>query len=115
MLMKASDTPDELPAPRKRPSGRKRALIAGGAIALSVATGPLWAQPSDGASACGNVNAGRAGTINTCNIPKNTHTDDVIEKVIGTTTTGCVVGFVFGLGAGLLPGCVGGLVGNIAW
>jgi hypothetical protein len=99
--------------PRKNPSLRRRGAIAGLAVALSVATGPLWASPDDSASACQPITAGRAGTL-PCE-RHNTKTDDTIEQVLGTTTTGCVVGFVFGLGAGILPGCVGGLVGNIVW
>lgn len=95
---------------------RRRAGIAAGALAVSLLTGGVWGGGGgiDSAQACTPITAGRAGTL-PCDLPKNSPTDDAIEKFIGTTATGCVVGFVFGLGAGLLPGCVGGAVGNIAW
>jgi hypothetical protein len=100
-------------SPRRQPSGKRKGVIVGATLALSVATGPVWAAPSEDAAACTPVFAGRAGMV-PCAAP-NSKTDDAIEKFIGTTTTGCVVGFVFGYVPGMIAGCVGGAVGNIAW
>lgn len=102
-------------ANRQRIKRRKRnGFIAAGTLSLSLLTGStVWGAPSHQAQACQPVFAGRAGMI-PCP-PPNTPTDDTIEKIIGTTTTGCVVGFTFGLVPGMWAGCVGGLVGNIAW
>jgi hypothetical protein len=88
------------------------------AIAVSALSGPVWVDGSGGqstATACTPITAGRAGTL-PCE-RDNSPTDDLIEKIIGTTATGCVVGFVStGFNpVGLGWGCVGGLVGNIAW
>lgn len=99
---------------RRNKQRKRNGFIAAGALALSLLTGStVWGTPSHQAAACQPVFAGRAGMI-PCP-PPNTPTDDKIEKLIGTTATGCVTGFVFGLVPGMWAGCVGGLVGNIGW
>lgn len=101
-------------------SGRARGAIAGSALALGVATGGFWVSDSPApvqtdASDCQTVFAGRAGTFNTCNRPADDLVAKNIKKAVGTTGTGCVLGWWTGGPAGIVPGCVGGLVSNIPW
>lgn len=103
-------------------SGRARGAIAGAALALGVATGGLWvsdpatsAEPAEvQASDCQPVFAGRAGML-PCDRPADDLVAKNIKKGIGTTGTGCVLGWWTGGPAGIVPGCVGGLVSNIPW
>lgn len=103
-------------AAKRRTARRKRnGLIVAGSLALSLITGStVWGQPSHQASACQPVFAGRTGMI-PCSTHVNTPTDDKIEQIIGTTTTGCVLGLIFGGPPGFFAGCVGGAAGNIVW
>lgn len=98
---------------QRRRSRRRRGFILAGTLTVSLLTGPLWAAPSDGAAACTPITAGRAGTL-PCE-RSNTRADDAVEKFIGTTVTGCLLGGIFGGVPGAIAGCVGGAAGNIAW
>lgn len=102
--------------PRRRPSARRKGVIVGVALAVSVATGGVWgggAPATAQAADCQPVFAGRAGVL-PCP-PPNSATDNTIEKVIGTTTVGCLLGFLAGGGVGAIWGCAGGAAGNIVW
>lgn len=102
-----------------RRSRRRPGLIAAGVFALMTATGGLWigSTPTDHVVAgdCGPVFAGRAGSVNTCAIPANTPTDDAIEKFIGTTAVGGILGGLGGGMVGLGWGLIGGAASNIPW
>lgn len=96
----------------------RNATIAIAAFTISLATGGLWASQTPSAPAhqagCEQVFAGRAGVL-PC-VSRNDPQDRAARKFVGTTVSGCVLGFV-GKGGpwGCLYGGIGGMVGNIPW
>lgn len=93
-----------------------KGALAGTALLVGVATGGLYlesSQPTTTSASCHHVFAGRAGSL-PCRGP-STPGDRQIQKFIGTTSTGCVIGFVGGGGVGAVWGCIGGAASNIPW
>lgn len=101
-------------------NGRTKGAIVGMGLVVGVVTGGVWASaPGDTtstpAASCGQVFAGRAGSINTCKRIPDDQVARNIKQGVGTTFTGCVVGLASGGPAGAIYGCLGGLVSNIPW
>jgi hypothetical protein len=104
----------------KKPSNRMKGIILCFTLIVCSMTVGLWAHKPvsthvSQASSCETVFAGRAGSFNTCNRIPDDQVSRNIQRGVGTTFTGCVIGLLSGGPVGAGWGCVGGLASNIPW
>lgn len=96
-------------------SGGWKGAIAGGALALGVATGGVWASapstpaPAHQASGCAANHFMYRHNLEPCSWDGSG-----LRKMVGQTGSGCVLGALGGP-EGIFPGCLGGLVSLIPW
>lgn len=101
-------------------NGKTKGAIIGASLLVGVVTGGLWVSgepapaPAHQATCHRTVFAGRAGSLPGCTATDSQ--DQAARKFVGTTMTGCVIGFVSKGGPwGCLYGAIGGAASNIPW
>jgi hypothetical protein len=102
-------------------NGKTKGAIIGTAMVVGAATGGVWASgppPADTSQAyhCDTAHpvfAGRAGALPRC---PATGQDKAARRVVGSTVTGCVLGFLTKGGLwGCFYGGIGGAVSQVPW